>query len=504
MSNTNIPVTSSACLQRKGDPIDKAVETTIGLSVGNTISKATPCNRHGNRPYLPKESISVSKRRIILRPPPKYPQYIKELYEDVHFMDNIRAYNQMFSMTSLGANIDKSINNGKGPYVFRISELKKEIVEGLIEFLDNHNALVQLFQTARNKHIDADVLEFKVRHYNVIGTRQYELPTSETIGAIVFGDSSITENKFDLIIEEHSQFPQRAIRAIYMLITLMRLQFSEYMGARIFITFTCNTKWPEIKEFMKPFPQLTVADRADIVDHVFENKVRDYIAFVYDSKTFGTVVGELPNPVIDPHTYAIISELMIHGPCGFANPTALCMKDGGTCNRNFLKSYCNKTNIDKEGFVHYHRRDTEIQVQRQHVWLDNRRYTYGRHLTYLNFTSDDAWHAADRYWQRHIRNIDNKIYPTNKAACQALGLISSDQEWVTALEEAILFATTSKLIKLFVYILIFCNVSDPVKLWNNIWKNLSDDIARILSKSLRLPQIQADEKKIQNKHPFRP
>nr|GEW27324.1 DNA helicase [Tanacetum cinerariifolium] len=92
MSNTNKPVTSSIFLQQKGDPIDKAVETTIGLSVGNIIAKATP-----------------------------YPQYIKELYEDAHFMDNIRAYNQMFSMTSLGPNIDKSITNGKGPYVFRIS-----------------------------------------------------------------------------------------------------------------------------------------------------------------------------------------------------------------------------------------------------------------------------------------------------------------------------------------------------------------------------------------------
>ncbi|GKE20622.1 reverse transcriptase domain-containing protein [Tanacetum coccineum] len=44
--------------------------------------------------------------RIILRPPPEYPQYIKELYENTHFMDNIRAYNQMFSMTSFGANVE--------------------------------------------------------------------------------------------------------------------------------------------------------------------------------------------------------------------------------------------------------------------------------------------------------------------------------------------------------------------------------------------------------------
>ncbi|GKB35535.1 hypothetical protein Tco_0880477 [Tanacetum coccineum] len=192
--------------------------------------------------------------QVVLRPPPEYPEYLKALYANTHFMENIRAYNQMFSMASLGANIDNSINNGRGPYVFRISGqiyhwigsmcppegnaprflqlyiydttnevnnrmshfvgehdsgLKREIVEGLIELLDNHNALVQLFRTARNKLNEANVPEFKVKLYNVVGTRRYELPTPETIGAIVFGGTSITETEFDLIVEEHSRIPQR-------------------------------------------------------------------------------------------------------------------------------------------------------------------------------------------------------------------------------------------------------------------------------------------------------
>ncbi|GKF53833.1 hypothetical protein Tco_0160743 [Tanacetum coccineum] len=170
----------------------------------------------------PEYSKCCHGGRVILPAPPDYPQYIKPLYKNPHFMNNIRAYNQMFSMTSLGANVDNSINNGKGPYVFRISGqlyhwtgsmypdegaaprflqlyiydtanevknrmshfggeyesgLKKEIVEGLIEFLDNHNALVQLFRTARDKYAESNIPELKVKLYNVIGTRQYELPT---------------------------------------------------------------------------------------------------------------------------------------------------------------------------------------------------------------------------------------------------------------------------------------------------------------------------------------
>nr|GEW10743.1 helitron helicase-like domain-containing protein [Tanacetum cinerariifolium] len=46
---------------------------------------------------------------------------IVEPCSDRHFLENIKAYNHMFSMTSLGAQIDESINNGRGPYVFKIS-----------------------------------------------------------------------------------------------------------------------------------------------------------------------------------------------------------------------------------------------------------------------------------------------------------------------------------------------------------------------------------------------
>ncbi|GJR39878.1 DNA helicase [Tanacetum coccineum] len=63
----------------------------------------------------------------------------------------------------------------------------------------------------------------------------------------------------------------------------------------VFITFTCNAKWPDIEEFMEPFPQLTTEDRADIVDHVFEKKVRDYVNFVRDSDTFGDVTTDPMN-----------------------------------------------------------------------------------------------------------------------------------------------------------------------------------------------------------------
>lgn len=45
----------------------------------------------------------------------EYPAYINELFANRHFMENICAYNQMFPMTSLGAEVENSINMGHGP-----------------------------------------------------------------------------------------------------------------------------------------------------------------------------------------------------------------------------------------------------------------------------------------------------------------------------------------------------------------------------------------------------
>ena len=55
------------------------------------------------------------------------PTYLKNLLNPKgdkicrHFLQKIRQYNSMFAFTSMGGNIDKKINQGEGPYVFRIN-----------------------------------------------------------------------------------------------------------------------------------------------------------------------------------------------------------------------------------------------------------------------------------------------------------------------------------------------------------------------------------------------
>ncbi|GJR01104.1 retrovirus-related pol polyprotein from transposon TNT 1-94 [Tanacetum coccineum] len=153
---------------------------------------------------------------------------------------------QMFTMTSFRAKFDESINAGRGLYVFKVSDqiyhwigslcppvrealiflhlyiydtenevenrmrhfggvdnrhLDTQIVEGLIQFLDTRNELIQLFRTARDKCKEMDIPEFKIRLYNAEGLRGYELPTSNTLGAMVFENSITTSKEFDVIIE---------------------------------------------------------------------------------------------------------------------------------------------------------------------------------------------------------------------------------------------------------------------------------------------------------------
>ncbi|PWA47845.1 DNA helicase Pif1-like protein [Artemisia annua] len=100
--------------------------------------------------------------------------------------------------------------------------LDPEIVQGLIHFLDAHNELVQIFRTARDKCAGADVPEFKIRLYSGEGPRGYELPSSNTLGAIVFDRGPESESNYDVVLE-YRNGPVKRISKIHK--SYMSLQF---------------------------------------------------------------------------------------------------------------------------------------------------------------------------------------------------------------------------------------------------------------------------------------
>jgi hypothetical protein len=184
-----------------------------------------------------------------------------------HFFEHIRQYNTMFAMTSMGAKVIDSINDGRAPYVFKVSgtvchrfdslvapapgnrpeyaqlyiydtehevrnrinitapsstssrssssrpsfNANEDIVDSLISMLDTHNSVVKVFRTAREK-ITADAPDqFVIRLFGKPDAHcdVYSAPvTSEVVGLVV-GDIGSTDVGRDLIVDNRSSGLQR-------------------------------------------------------------------------------------------------------------------------------------------------------------------------------------------------------------------------------------------------------------------------------------------------------
>jgi hypothetical protein len=129
----------------------------------------------------------------------------------------------------------------------------------------------------------------------------------------------------------------------------------------LFITFTCNPVWIEIREEI--FEGQAPSDRHDLTARVFKQKLTKLIEVITKCHIYGetqcwmysiewqkrglphahiliwlknkirlaeidnVISAEIPNPEEDPELFEIISKSMIHGPCGPFNPRSACMKD---------------------------------------------------------------------------------------------------------------------------------------------------------------------------------
>ena len=77
---------------------------------------------------------------------------------------------------------------------------------------------------------------------------------------------------------------------------------------------------------------------------------------------------------------------------------------------------------------------------------------------------------------RDLRTVDGRTYTTFKEACEVLGLLKDDSQWHCAIRENAESGMPFQLRSMFVHILTNCPVADPLKLWTDNWKLLSEDI----------------------------
>ncbi|GKC77148.1 DNA helicase [Tanacetum coccineum] len=204
---------------------------------------------------------------------------------------------------------------------------------------------------------------------------------------------------------------------------------------QFFITFTCNVKWLEIKRFIGQYPELTSSDEADAVCRVFEQKIQSLITFLKEERTFRNVTGEdvdrfilaeLLDPQIDPDGYKVVSEMMMHGPCGAANLKAPCLLANHRLKQEPVVQILS-VNLENMHRITFRDRDRLESVVDLHgkknttltEWFAyNAANEMGRHLTYLEFPSDFVWYAYNpsilwsKYWKVMSHDIPKRVSET--------------------------------------------------------------------------------------------
>ena len=68
------------------------------------------------------------------------------------------------------------------------------------------------------------------------------------------------------------------------------------------------------------------------------------------------------------------------------------------------------------------------------------------------------------------------VHNTFKEACNARGLLDNDKEYITAIQDSSAWNSANRVRRMFVMLLIFNSLSDPVNVWEKTWHLLAEDV----------------------------
>ncbi|GAU38772.1 hypothetical protein TSUD_279250 [Trifolium subterraneum] len=160
----------------------------------------------------------------------------------------------------------------------------------------------------------------------------------------------------------------------------------------LFITFTCNHKWPEVVDFFEDIPTQTRGSTRLIIYTIEFHKrglphahilvfLQPTFRFVHPHDIDKIISAEIPDKDRDPELFTIVTSLMIHGPCGDQNISAPCMENGKKCTKRFPRKFVDTTVIDADGYPVYRRRDNGVFFKKDKSFVDNRYVVpYNKHL----------------------------------------------------------------------------------------------------------------------------
>jgi ATP-dependent DNA helicase PIF1 len=88
------------------------------------------------------------------------------------------------------------------------------------------------------------------------------------------------------------------------------------------------------------------------------------------------------------------------------------------------------------------------------------------------------------------------VYNTFHEACEACGLLESDNEWNLLFDEAIVYASSYQLRLLFVMIVLRCSVGNVCALFDKYWLYFTDNIQRSICNALGNPRYVAPHEQL--------
>ena len=89
------------------------------------------------------------------------------------------------------------------------------------------------------------------------------------------------------------------------------------------------------------------------------------------AKVDSLISAELPDPVLEPELYKIVSSTMLHRPCGDRNPASPCMQNGH-CSKRYPKDFREETSLSVDSYPEYRRRDDGRTIECRGISMDNR------------------------------------------------------------------------------------------------------------------------------------
>ncbi|KAK1383681.1 hypothetical protein POM88_021416 [Heracleum sosnowskyi] len=345
-------------------------------------------------------SICCSKGKVQLPLLRETPPELKELITStgIHsnmFFNKSRVYNNIFAFCSFGGNVDHSINNGKGPFVFRVSgrtyhslgslippdgltpkfaqlymydgqdavghrlnfsatmgEVDPAIVSMLQEMLHRDNALVGIFKQLRDRFTDGDPEHIRLRllERRTTDGRFENLPTNNDYEFAGLAAAVQSSGSHDASVR-----PDLVARVFKMKLDAMMDDFTKkhVLGRVRAVVYTI--------EFQKRgLPHAHIVLWLGTGDKLLTPTDIDDV-----------ISAEIPDKLTDPVGYNAVSQFMMHGPCGAANPKCPCMSNG-ICTKHYPKAFRDNTAVDSDGYALYRRRDTKATVESNKIHLDNR------------------------------------------------------------------------------------------------------------------------------------